>query len=139
MKHMARLLICLLTLAALAGAQQPAAYAPKFPGDPAQSEAEAKALGYMRTVAAAQKLYKKKHGRYASSLADLVGKGSFTKRMTKPDRGEYRVGFKGKAEGFSLTMTPRQFGAGRAFFVDQSGVIRGEAERAATAQSPPLN
>jgi hypothetical protein len=32
-----------------ASTQQPA-YQPKFPGDPARSESEAKALGYMRTV-----------------------------------------------------------------------------------------
>ena len=48
----------------------------------------------MRTVLRAQKVYKKKNNKYATSLADLVHTGSFTKRMVNPDRGDYSVGFK---------------------------------------------
>ena len=35
------------------------AYQPKFPGDPARSESEAQALGYMRVVLRAERDYKK--------------------------------------------------------------------------------
>jgi hypothetical protein len=91
-----------LLLSALLSAQ--VAYRPKFPGDPARSDSEAAALGYARVLSGAQRAYKKKHGEYASSLQSLVGHGSFTKRMTSPDRGDYRVRFKGTGEAFSLWM-----------------------------------
>ena len=34
----------------------------------------------MRTVLRAERAYKKKHGKYATSLAELAGTASFTKR-----------------------------------------------------------
>lgn len=114
-------------------------YTPKFPGDPAKSNSEAAALGYMRTVVNAQRQYRKKKGKYASSLAALVGQGSFTKRMVASDRGDYKVGFRGKPDGYVLTMTPAQFDAEhRAFFVDERGTIRYDETQAANASSPPV-
>ena len=68
------------------------AYKPKFAGDPAHSDAEAGTLGYIRTVLNAQKLYKKRHGSYATTLPGLINTGSFTRRMTKTDRGDYHFG-----------------------------------------------
>ena len=77
-------IIVVLTIAAAAQT----AYQPKFPGDPAHSDPEAAALGYMRTVANAQREYKKKFGHYAASLYALAGGArSFTKRMARTDRG----------------------------------------------------
>src|SRR6266850_593391 len=87
------------------------AYQPKFKGDPAKSDSEAAALGYMRTVLRAQKVYKKKNDKFATSLEDLVHTGSFTKRMVKTDRGDYSVGFKPNKNGFDLTMTPKMMDA----------------------------
>jgi hypothetical protein len=116
-------------------------YKPKFRGDPAHSEAEAGALGYLRTVLTAQKLYKKKHDSFASSLPGLVHTGSFTQRMTKTDRGEYYVSFHAepKGTGFSLSLTPKQYDAAhRAFFGDDSGVLRVEENKEATENSPKL-
>ncbi len=81
-----------LALCLAAAAQTP--YQPKFKGDPAKSDSEAAALGYMRTVIRAQKIYQKKNNKFAASLADLVHTGSFTKRMVNPDRGDYSVGFR---------------------------------------------
>jgi len=134
---MRRLILMLLLAAWIAAAQT--AYTPKFPGDPAHSNAEAAALGYMRTVLGAQREYKKKHGGYASSLAALVHSGSFTRRMVGTDRGDYTVHFKGTTEGFTLGLVPKQFDPEhRAFFADETGKIRGEADKPANAQSPPL-
>lgn len=105
----------------------------------AHSKDEAVSLGYMRTAIYAQKDYKKKHGQYATSLADLVHSGSFTKRMTTTDRGPYTVSFHGKAESYSLALTPKQFDAEhRAFFADETGKIRVEENQPATAESPIL-
>jgi hypothetical protein len=127
-------------LAILASAQAPPMpYKQKFPGDPARSEAEASALGYMRTVLYSQRLYRQKTGHYAGSLYALVGSGSFTKRMAKTDRRDYTVGFGGGKGGFSITLTPKQFDSThRAFYTDSSGVIRFEEEKPATAESPVL-
>jgi hypothetical protein len=136
-----RQLTLLAALAVLAAGQTPQVpYRAKFPGDPAHSEAEASALGYMRTVVAAQREYKKKFGHYASSLNALVGGArSFTKRMTKTDRGEYTVSFGGGKSGFALMLTPKQFDSNhRAFYTDSSGVLRAEDEKPATAESPVL-
>ncbi len=51
-----------LVVGLAAAAQTP--YQPKFKGDPAKSESEAAALGYMRTVLRAQKIYYKKNNKY---------------------------------------------------------------------------
>ena len=123
-------------------AQAPAAgaYKPKFAGDPARSEAEADALGYMRVVIRAQKLYQKKHDHYATSLLDLVNTGSFTRRMAKTtERGDYTVGFKGKKDSYVLTMTPKNVDAEhRSFYADEDGVIHGDETKAADASSPKV-
>lgn len=115
-------------------------YKPKFAGDPARSDSEAAALGYMRVVVNAQKNYKKKKGQYATSLPALVGHGSFTKRMTSTDRGEYQVRFSGKPDGYSLWMTPAAMDAmHRAFFVDESGKIKAEEDKQASSSSPSVS
>ena len=128
-------------LAVLTSAQAPPmSYKPKFPGDPARSEAEASALGYMRTVLSAQRDYKKKFGHYATSLYALAGGArSFTKRMARTDRGDYLVSFGGGKNSFAVLLTPKQFDSThRAFYTDAGGVIRSEDEKPATAQSPVL-
>ncbi len=106
---------------------------------PARSRDEAVSLGYMRTVVNAQKNYKKKYGQYATSLAALVHSGSFTRRMASTDRGAYTVQFHGKPEAYSLALAPKQFDPDhRAFYVDETGKIRVEEDKPATAESPLL-
>src|SRR3954471_9251508 len=114
------------------------AYKPHFKGDPAHSNAEASALGYMRTVIDAQKVFKKRHNKYATTLPALINTGSFTRRMAKTDRGDYDVLFKsGPAQHFSLQLTPKVFDAEhRAFYLEENGVLRVETDKPATAQSP---
>lgn len=115
-------------------------YQPKFEGDKAHSNAEAAALGYMRTLVSAQKVYKKKHNEYAKSLMALVGSGSFTRRMAETKRGDYTVVFKPRGEGYSLAMIPKEFDADhRAFYVDESNNFRYETDKPATASSPTLD
>jgi hypothetical protein len=117
----------------------PNPYQPKFPGDPARSEPEASALGYMRTVLRAQNQYKKKNGKYAASLAALVHTGSFTRRMTNTDRGDYTVSFRSRKDGFELALTPKLLDAThRSFYADEDGTIHVEEEKAADSSSPPV-
>ena len=139
LNHVRPLAAAVLALSLLAAAQT--AYTPQFKGDPAHSTAEAAALGYMRTVIYAQRVYYKKHSAYATSLGELVGSSSFTRRMINPDRGDYTVEFTSSNAGknFSLALAPKQFDAAhRAFFADDSGTIRAETDQPATASSPKL-
>jgi hypothetical protein len=112
-------------------------YQPKFKGDPARSESEANALGYMRTVIRAQQQYYKKNDKYASTLAELVHTGSFTRRMTQTDRGDYTVSFHSRKDGYELTMTPKQLDPEhRAFYANEDGVIHADEQKAADENSP---
>ncbi len=144
MRNAIVVVLSIFLLGSIVPAQQepgvaPSTYQPKFAGDKAHSDVEAGALGYMRTVVSAQKVYKKKHTKYATSLMELVGSGSFTRRMAEPNRGDYTVHFKPKTDGYTLALTPKQFDAShRAFYVDETGVFRGESDKAATATSPVL-
>ena len=130
---------CTLLIAALVSAQ--AVYQPKFKGDPARSDAEAAALGYLRTFLRAQKIYKKKNDHYATSLLDLAHIGSFTRRMVSTDRSDYTVKFKAHKEKdtFEITMVPKQFAPDhRSFFSDEEGKIRVDEQKEADDSSPIL-
>jgi hypothetical protein len=119
----------------------PNVYQPKFPGDPARSDSEANALGYMRTVIRAQKLYQKKNDKYATSLADLVHTGNFTRRMTNTDRGDYTVDFHSRkdGEGYELTLIPKQEDADhRSFYANEDGIIHADETKTADENSPKL-
>jgi hypothetical protein len=121
-----------------ASAQPTAAYQPKFPGDPARSESEAQALGYMRVVVRAEREYKKRHNKYAVSLESLAGTGSFTKRMAHTtERGDYTASFRPHHDGFVLTMTPKNMDSDhRSFYAEEDGVIHGDDQKAADLDSP---
>ena len=132
-------------------------YQPKFKGDPARSESEAQALGYMRVVLRAQREYKKKHDKFAPSLASLAGTGTFTKRMAQStNRGDYTASFQSRPEsshqssrhggakneggGFILTMTPKQMDVEhRSFYAEDDGVIHADDQKPADQDSPKVN
>ncbi len=125
-----------LMLAVLVAAAQ-TTYQPKFHGDPARSESEAVALGYMRTFIRAERQYQKKNGEYATTLSQLVHTGTFTRRMAQTDRGDYTVGFRSHKDGYELTLTPKQLDSQhRSFYADEDGVIHADEEKAATKESP---
>src|ERR1700680_4709357 len=115
----------------------PPTYQPKFPGDPARSDSEAAALAYIRVVLRAQRLFNKQYGHFATSLAELVHSGSFTKRMVNPDRGDYTATFQGKNDSFVLTMTPKNLDAQhRSFYAEDDGKIHADESKPADASSP---
>jgi hypothetical protein len=121
-----------------ASPQVPAStYTPKFKGDPAHSDSEAAALAYMRVVIRAQHQFNKQYSHYATTLADLVHSGSFTKRMVNPDRGDYTASFKGKQDSYMLTMTPSHMDADhRSFYAEDDGKIHADDSKPADADSP---
>jgi hypothetical protein len=129
----------------LAIGQAPTGYQPKFKGDPARSESEAQALGYMRVVLRAEHAYKKKHDKFADSLEALAGTGSFTKRMAhSTDRGDYTASFRPRHDrpdhdGFVLTMTPQHMDSEhRSFYAEEDGVIHADDQKAADLSSPKV-
>ena len=126
--------------AAQTPAQPSTTYQPKFPGDPARSESEAQALGYMRVVLRAQHEYKKRHSKFAPSLEALAGTASFTKRMAHtPERGDYTASFRAQHDGFVLTMTPKQMDSEhRSFYAEDDGVIHGDDQKPADSDSPKV-
>jgi hypothetical protein len=127
-------------LAALLAPSQ-TAYQPKFKGDPARSDSEAAALGYLRTFLRAQKIYKKKNDHFATSLLDLVHTGSFTRRMAATDQGDYTVKFTAHKERdtFEIVMIPKQLDVThRSFFAKDDSVIRADEEKEADEHSPVL-
>ena len=117
-----------------------ATYQPKYAGDPARSESEALALGYMRVVLRAQREYKKRHDKFAESLAALAGTGSFTKRLAQTtDRGDYTASFRSHKDGFVLTMTPNHMDSEhRSFYAEDDGVIHADDQKAADEDSPKV-
>jgi type II secretory pathway pseudopilin PulG len=129
--------IAVLLVAGMLSAAAQTPYQPKFKGDPARSESEANALGYMRTVIRAQQQYNKKNDKYAATLADLVHTGSFTRRMTQTDRGDYTVSFHARKDGYELTMTPKQVDAEhRSFYANEDAVMHADEQKAADENSP---
>lgn len=116
-------------------------YQPKFKGDPARSDSEAAALGFMRTVVNAERTYKTRHNTYTSSLQALAGTGSVTRRTVASNkRGDYTVSYHEEHDGYRLSLTPDHIDAThRAFFVDQNGKIKAEEDKPATEESPDLH
>jgi hypothetical protein len=134
-QRLAVLLVTVLVAGSWTAAQT--TYQPKFKGDPARSDSEAAALGYMRTVIRAQQQYKKKNDKYAASLAQLVHTGSFTPRMAKTERGDYTVTFHGRTDGYELTMTPKQLDTEhRSFFASEDAIMHADETKAADENSP---
>lgn len=119
-------------------AQAPApTYTPKFHGDPARSDSEAAALGYMRVVIRANHAFNKQYDHYALTLTDLVHSGTFTKRMVNPDRGDYTASYKGKKDSYILTMTPKFLDAQhRSFYAEDDGKIHADETKPADGDSP---
>ena len=113
------------------------AYQPKFAGDPARSNSEAAALAYMRVVLRAQRQFNKQYNHFATTLAELVHSGSFTKRMVNTDRGDYTASFKGKTDSFVLTMTPKNLDAQhRSFYAEDDMKIHADETKPADENSP---
>ncbi len=137
-RNILALALTLAMFAAVVAAQAP--YQPKFPGDPAHSDSEAQALGYMRTALRAQHLYEKRHAKFASSLTALAGTGTFTRRMASTtNRGDYTASFKSHKDGFVLTMTPKQIDADhRSFYAEEDMVIHVDSTKPADSNSSTL-
>jgi hypothetical protein len=115
-------------------------YQPKFAGDPARSDSEAQALAYMRTALRAEREYNKRHDKYTTTLTDLAGTGSFTKRMAQTTtRGDYTATYKPHKDGFVFTMTPQHMNSEhRSFYAEDDMVIHADDQKPADLSSPKV-
>jgi len=114
-------------------------YKPKSPNIPARSDSEDLAIRYMLVVIRAQRQFNKQYDHFATTLAELVHSGSFTKRMVNPDRGDYTAGFKGTKDSYVLTMTPKNLDAQhRSFYAEDDGKIHADESKPADENSPLL-
>ena len=105
-----------------AAAQTP--YQPKFKGDPAKSDSEAAALGYMRTVLRAQKDLQEEE-QQVCRLACRPGPHRIV-YQAHGEPGSWRLlrRLQPNKDGFDLTLTPKQLDAEhRSFYADEDGVI----------------
>lgn len=120
-----------------APATAPPAYTAKYKSDPARSDSEFAALAYMRVVMRAEVGFNKQYGHFATTLAELVHSGSFTRRMVNPDRGDYTVGYKAKKDHYILTLTPKNMDAQhRSFYAEDDGKIHADDSKLADGDSP---
>jgi len=93
----------------------------------------------MHVVIRAQGQFQRRYDHFATTLAELVHSGTFTKRMVSPDRGDYTVDFHGEKDSYILTMMPKQLDAThRSFYAEDDGKIRADEEKPADAKSPIL-
>jgi hypothetical protein len=132
-------MLVVTVLPAAARPQEPAAATPAQPAyeGPGRSKSETIAILYIKTLVNAQREYKKRRGKYATTLPALINHGSFTKRMSRPDRGEYQVKFSGNGTGFWVVMQPKEFTPERrSFYADATGHIRAQENEPATGESP---
>jgi hypothetical protein len=91
----------------------------------------------MHVVIRAQGQFKRRYDHFATTLAELVHSGTFTKRMVNTDRGDYTASFKGKKDSYILTMTPKNLDAQhRSFYAEDDGKIHGDETKAADGSSP---
>ena len=118
-------------------------YKPQFAGDPARSESEAQALGYMRVVLRARTRiqetawqvsrihWRRWRGRHPSPSV----------WRTRTDRGDYMAASASRCttRGFVLTMTPKQMDSEhRSFYAEEDGVIHADDQKAADSDSPKV-
>ena len=138
------ILVALLLAACTLSAQEPAPASPQAPPTPPSSKVTRHALTrkpprspICGSSSAPSTQFNKQYDHYATTLAELVHSGTFTKRMVNPDRGDYTASYKGKKDSYMLTMTPRSLDAQhRSFYAEDDGKIHADETKPADADSP---
>jgi len=125
------LAICAFTLLLACSPAKPAAPPAKAPDEMAAIEA-------VRKVTDAQTNFMQRTRRYAQTFAELISGNLLPAEPTKADTGyDFLLLPSPDAIHYTVTATPTAPGA-RYFFADETGVIRAEKDKPATAGSPQL-
>ena len=110
-------------------------------GHLAVSAPEAKAVREMQLVVRAQKQYRAKFGKYATTL-DQLGPGAaalIPASLVSPEKEGYQFAMVSTRFGYALLASPRIYvlDGRRTFYVNQDGVVHQNlGERPASADSP---
>lgn len=107
----------------------------------ARAADENAALGAIRQVNEAQSTHFKLNRRYAITLEELVTARLLNAEPTAEQTGyDFRLRPAADAQTYRLIVTPSDASASsaRRFFLDQTGVIRAEVGKEATAESPAV-
>jgi hypothetical protein len=120
-------MILLLTLNACSG---PPADAPPETPD------EAAATAALLQINTAQASFIRRTRRYAQTLDELVAE-KLLAEIPKPTGYQLRLRPSPDVSSYTLTATPST-SSGRHFFTDQTGALRAESGKPATAESPAL-
>src|SRR5262249_12999707 len=116
---------------------------PKASGSPATTKApdETAALDALRKTNEAQATYFKINRRYALAYDELIDAHLLASEPTAAQTGyEFRLRPAADAQTYKLSVSPADSSAAAArhFFTDQTGIIRSEAGKDASSDSPTL-
>ena len=129
-----RIVIAFCTLAALLSCSTETKPAPL----PAKAPDESAAIEALRKVIEAQTNFIHRTRRYAQSFDELIKDHLLSAEPKKADTGyDFLLLPSPDAVSYTITVTPSAAGA-RYFFADQTGVLRAEKDKPATAASPAL-
>jgi len=108
--------------------------------NPIRSANEASAIGAVRTLVTAERVYWITRGRgYYGDLGALGAEKLIDAPLAAGYRGGYSFVVTKEGDGFTITATPASDRTGtRSFFADASGVIRGKAGPGAGVGDPPV-
>ena len=132
------LMITITILGILVALALPAILAPK------KAANESSAISSLRTLTAANVIYKSRYGTYAPSLAELEKRGLLNPQLAAADgpdgKSGYQFVYTGGATTWSAQADPQSPGASgdRHFFVNETGVIRSNGSAPASATDGPI-
>jgi hypothetical protein len=141
-KNRVALLVLTMSLAACASeTTAPTQTSSAASSTPASAKApdENAAMDALRKTAEAQTTHFKMNRRYALTYEELVTARLMPSEPTATQTGyEFRLRPAADAQTYRLSVVPSDAAAtsARSFFLDQSGIIRAEAGKEATASSP---
>ena len=92
---------------------------------------------FLRTVAMVNKSYRSRHRKYADSLESLATETKIEAVVKSTEKTGYDYSYVGGKHSWSCAADPDLPGPAH-FFVDQSGVIRFRADRAASSSDPEV-
>lgn len=108
-------------------------------GIPHATSPEHKALRAVYSVGEAERLFKAKFGRYAD-FDELVRHGLLRRDSARLPMDNYELRLTVSQDRYEAVATPTERcpGSERAFYVDQTGIIRQNAEGPANSSSPEV-
>ncbi len=102
---------------------------------------EASAISSMRTLTTVNEQYRTRFGVYSANMGALQASGYIDSVLGNGTKSGFSFAYNSGANTWDVTSVPTVVGTtgDRSFFVNQSGVIRGEAGGGASSASNPID